>query len=186
MFGLFRSKRNEAQIERLNDAVMEQARQPRFYSSVGVADTLEGRFEMVVLHAFLLVRRLDREPEPGPEIAKDLTDAVFARFEIALRETGVSDIAVPKRMKKLASGYLGRAKAYSEALDKADELELARALGRNILGEDRPGGEIVTPSRQALALAGYVRASERSLEGLSLQQVLAPELSWPDIREQAA
>ena len=193
MFGLFRSKGNEAQIERLNDAVMEQARQPQFYASLAVKDTLEGRFEMVVLHAFLLVRRLDKEPEPGPEIAKDLTDAVFARFEIALRETGVSDIAVPKRMKKLASGYLGRARAYNDALDAADGLELARALARNVFGEDLPGddeglsgdGDQI-PSRQAVALANYVRASEHSLARLSLQQVLATELNWPDILEQAA
>ena len=177
MFGLFRRDRNNAPVERLNDAVMERARQPAFYQECGVPDTLEGRFEMVVLHGFLMVRRLDRGPQPGPDIARDLTDAMFARFEVALRETGVSDIAVPKRMKKLASGYLGRAGAYNEGLEGTGEGSLPLAIGRNILAE-----EGAVPSAHAEAIAGYVRILDERLAQSSVEDILALQLDWPDMR----
>jgi cytochrome b pre-mRNA-processing protein 3 len=176
MFGWFRRDRNAGQIERLNDAVMAQARQPFFYSDLEVPDTIEGRFEMVAVHAFLLVRRLDSGPEPGPDLARDLTDAIFSRFEIALRETGVSDIAVPKRMKKLASSYLGRAQAYGQGLAAENRDLLPTALARNILGID--DGQV---PEQSVIMASYVRAADDALARMPMEQVLMADVRWPDV-----
>ncbi|MCC2096827.1 MAG: ubiquinol-cytochrome C chaperone [Hyphomicrobiales bacterium] len=175
MFGFLRRDPNAALVERLNDVVMERARQPYFYADLGVADTLDGRFEMVCLHAALLVQRLNEAETPGPEIARDLTDAIFKRFEIALRETGVSDIAVPKRMKKLAANYLGRAQAYTVGLQSGEKSDLRTALARNVyLCED--AGE----AQFAPALAVYAHAVRDMLATSSLREILDNSVDWPD------
>lgn len=176
MFGFLRGDRNSVLVERLNDAIMDGARQPVFYTDLGVADTMDGRFEMVALHAALMVRRLDQAKEPGPALARDLTDAVFSRFEIALRETGVGDITVPKRMKKMASNYLGRAQAYGEGLEAEGSDLLQNAIARNICGED---GTAIPPA--ARTLSGYARAVEAALAATSLEDLLAGEVIWPSV-----
>jgi cytochrome b pre-mRNA-processing protein 3 len=175
MFGFLRRDPNAAVVERLNEAIVSRARQPVFYSDLGVADTLDGRFEMVCVHAVLVVQRLNDAEAPGPDIAGDLTDALFKRFEIALRETGVSDIAVPKRMKKLAANYLGRAQAYGEGLQSSNKDVLVSALARNVyLCEDSaeaPGAPV---------LAQYMRDVRVALAASALQDILDDVVQWPD------
>ncbi len=134
IFKLFRRNPNEALITRLHGEIMTHARNPVLFTDYGVADTPEGRFEMVALHVLMAVRRLNECPSPGPELAQDLTDAMFRHFDIAFREMGISDTTVPKRMKKFASAWLGRARAYGAALDAGDELALSEALARNVYG----------------------------------------------------
>jgi cytochrome b pre-mRNA-processing protein 3 len=175
MFGFLRRDPNAAMVERLNEAIVSRARQPVFYRDLGVADTLDGRFEMVCLHAVPVVQRLGEAEAPGPDIARDLTDALFKRFEIALRETGVSDIAVPKRMKKLAANYLGRAQAYREGLAADDGNVLVSSLARNVYlcedSADAPG---------ALVLAQYLRDVRMALAASTLQDILGASVQWPD------
>ncbi len=151
IFKLFRRNPNEALIDRLHGEIMAQARNPVLFTDYGVSDTPEGRFEMVALHVLMAVRRLNALPSPGPDLAQDLTDAMFQHFEIAFREMGVSDTTVPKRMKKFASSWLGRARAYGGALDAGDGEALSQALSRNVYGEDK-----IIP--QASRLARYIEA----------------------------
>ena len=175
MFGFLRRDPNAAMVERLNETIVSRARLPVFYSDLGVADTLDGRFEMVCLHAVLVVQRLSEAEAPGPDIAGDLTDALFKRFEIALRETGVSDIAVPKRMKKLAANYLGRAQAYCEGLATEDRNVLVSALARNVYlcedSADAPGAPV---------LAQYIRDVRAALAASTLKDILGDAVQWPD------
>jgi cytochrome b pre-mRNA-processing protein 3 len=133
------------------------------YERFGVPDTVEGRFESVTLHLILVLRRLRHLPSPADAVAQDLVDAFFRHLDGALRELAVGDLAVPKRMKKLAEAFNGRARAYDTALQRSDPDALARALGRNVLGRDEP----------AAALADYVLASEAGLAGLDLATIVS-------------
>ena len=100
----------------LYGAIVAQAKLPAFYLDYGVPDTVNGRFDMIVLHAALVLRRLSSEPAP----ARAVGQAIFARFcrdmDHSLREMGVGDLAVPKQMQRVAEAFYGRARAYEAAL----------------------------------------------------------------------
>ena len=128
---LFRRSANRQLIDRLSGEIVAAARDPVLFTENGIEDSLEGRFEAVTLHAVLVLRRLNRMDPPAPEIAQDLTDAIFSSFEIALREMGVGDISVPKRMKTIAGAFFGRAGAYDRAL-QGGAPGLDAALARNV------------------------------------------------------
>ena len=112
MLGLFRKNARRALIATLYERVATASRQPDLYLQLGVPDNLEGRFEALCLHMVLALRGLRRLPAPADDVAKDLTDAFFARPRCVLSEMGVGDAAIPKRMKKLAEAFYGRAGAY--------------------------------------------------------------------------
>jgi cytochrome b pre-mRNA-processing protein 3 len=114
-------------------ALMARAREPVFFARFGVADTLDGRFDLVALHAWLL---LDRLKEAHP-LSQALVDTIFTGFDEGLRELGAGDIGMGKRVKKLAAAFYGRLQAYGQAADlKALEAALVRNLYR---GEEIPG-----------------------------------------------
>ncbi len=152
---------------------MAAARQPAFFMQYGAADTVEGRFEVLSLIATLAISRMEALPAPGPAIAQDATDALFRHFDIALREIGVGDVSIPKKMKKMAQGYLGRASAYRAALD--DEAGLARAIARNVLGNEARAGDA-----QSLLFARYARAQAAAFEALDIETVLNGPLAFID------
>ncbi len=129
--GLFRSSDNRILIYRLHGEIVAAARNRALFTDYEIEDTFEGRFEAITLHAVLVLRRLNAMPCPAPEMAQDLVDALFHHFEIALRELGVGDIAVPKRMKTLAEAFVGRSAAYEFALSEGRD-SLAAALARNV------------------------------------------------------
>ncbi|MDP4023624.1 ubiquinol-cytochrome C chaperone family protein [Methylobacterium sp. NEAU 140] len=164
--GLFRRGGDRRRIvAALHAAVSASARRPGLYTGLGVPDTVEGRFEALCLHAILLLRRLDRLPPPAADIAQDLVDSVFAQLDASLRELGVGDLGVGKRMKKLGAAFYGRAAGYDAALAAADDAALAAALARNVLGG--------APDGDAAALAAYVRAADAALAGADLDALLA-------------
>jgi cytochrome b pre-mRNA-processing protein 3 len=156
-------------VATLYERVATASRNPGLYTRLGVPDTLEGRFEALSLHMILALRALRKLPEPAGEIAKDLTDALFRDLDSSLREMGVGDTVVPKRMKKLASAFYGRAHAYDAVLDAGDEAGLAEALGRNVQGGDDP----------AHALARYVLAADRHIQRSDLDTILDKGIDYP-------
>jgi cytochrome b pre-mRNA-processing protein 3 len=129
---------------------------------------LEGRFETLTLHAALVLRRLNRMPSPGPEIAQDLTDSLFRFLDSAVRETGVGDSGLRKRMRSIAEAFLGRAAAYDKALNSGMK-EIAATLARNVY--DGRGD----PDR----LARYVEVAGRSLDNVSLEALMAGPVPFP-------
>jgi cytochrome b pre-mRNA-processing protein 3 len=144
-------------VTRLHAVVAAHARLPAFFlPPYGAADTFEGRFEVLTLIAGLLLTRLNAAPAPGPAIAQELADAIFSAFDDALREVGVSDVGVPKKMKKLARAFMGRGGAYAEAAAQVDagqvDAALTDALSRNVLS----GGD-------AAAFAAYYRRAKAEL-----------------------
>ena len=172
-FGLFgRRRKNRDVIERLYKAVVERSRSVTFYQTIGVPDTLEGRFELLTLHMTLISRRLKALPSPGPDMSQDLVDLTFAQFETALREIGVGDISIPKRMKVMASAYLGRASAYDEALRKNEAGLLAEALARNLFGNAEK------PSNAVEKVTNYVIQSSQALENAVIGDFYSAKLPF--------
>jgi cytochrome b pre-mRNA-processing protein 3 len=161
IFGLFRGAPNRRLIERLHDEIVAAARDPVLFTDHRIADDVDGRFESLALHAALVLRRLNLLQAPGPEIAQDLTDALFRHFDAALREMGVADISVPKQMKTLAEAFLGRSNAYHQALGEGHGA-LCAALARNVYAG----------RREAERLACYVEALDGALSAQTLAELL--------------
>jgi cytochrome b pre-mRNA-processing protein 3 len=166
---LFRRSANRQLIDRLSGEIVAAARDPVLFTEYGIDDSQEGRFEAVTLHAVLVLRRLNRMDEPAPEIAQDLTDAIFRSFEIALREMGVGDLGVPKRMNAIAGAFFGRAAAYDMALCGGAPA-LKAALARNVYdGRNNPD-----------RLARYVEVANKALAEASLEAFTLGPLPFPE------
>lgn len=165
MLRLLRRNRHEAAGRALYEAAVAAARAPWFYLVPGVPDTLDGRFDLVGIHASLLVRRLLRERPPGPALAQAVFDAMFSDMDVNLREMGVSDLVVGKRVRAMWEAFHGRAAAYGAALDARDAAALTRAVARNVW---RLGPEAPPPAGAAL-VAEQMLAEEATLAGQPLE-----------------
>lgn len=161
-FGLFRGATNRPLIDRLHREIVEAARDPVLFLAYGIGDDVEGRFESLALHAAILLRRLNRLPAPGPEIAQDLADALFRQFDVALREMGIADMGIARRMKTIAEAFLGRTAAYDRAL-REGHAAVCAALSRNVYGG----------RRKAERLALYAEALVAALDGVTLAELMA-------------
>jgi cytochrome b pre-mRNA-processing protein 3 len=165
---LFGHPSNRLVIDRLHGEIVAAARDPVLFTEFGIEDTFEGRFESVVLHASLVLRRLRSLPAPGPDVAQDLADALFRHFEVALREIGIGDSSVPKRMKGLAEAFLGRGLAYDEAL-RGSAADLAAALKRNVYAGRKEGEP----------LAAYVAALDAALAAAPIEVFIKGPVPFP-------
>jgi cytochrome b pre-mRNA-processing protein 3 len=171
---LFGRRRNVNRVvaDRLYEQIVAAARQPAFYSDWGVADTPLGRFEMLSLHMFLFLHRTRRDAAPLGDLAQQITDDFFTDVDHSLRELGIGDLGVPKRMKKLAKMFYGRAMAYGEAVDAKDAAALAEALRRNV----RPDA---AEWPQAPLLAAYVLEADAALAAQDAGEILAGRVEFP-------
>src|SRR5262245_1412590 len=138
-------------------AAVAQARQPAFYAQQGVPDTVDGRFELVALHVFLVLQRLKAEPQAAP-FAQGLFDTMFGDMDRNLREMGVGDLSVGKKVKAMAQGLYGRIAAYETGLTEGDAA-LQGALRRNLYGT-LPDAAAPTEAQLA-AMAAYLRTSSQ-------------------------
>jgi cytochrome b pre-mRNA-processing protein 3 len=125
-------KRDVDPSENLYGAIVAAARQEKFHADWSVPDTLDGRFDMLVLHMVLVLDRLHALGKPAETLAQALTDRFFADMDAALREVGVGDLTVGKKVRKMAEAFYGRAAAYRKALAAGDEAALTQAIARNI------------------------------------------------------
>lgn len=124
-------------IDTIYGVIVAQARQPVFYTRYGVPDTVEGRFDMIVLHLFLYIRRVGGSGFEGGA-AQPLFDRFCIDLDGNLREMGVGDLTVPKRMQKFAEAFYGRSAAYEKALGAGDSNAATLAIGRNVFGQETP------------------------------------------------
>ena len=170
LFGRWRNS-NQDVVDSLYERIVAAARQPVFYSHWNVPDTPLGRFEMLSLHMFLFLHRCRREAALR-DIAQQLTDTFFTEVDHSLRELGIGDTGVPKRMKKLARMFYGRAQSYGEAIDAGDDVALARALARNVLPEASEWPE-------ATLLASYVLEADSGLAAQSAPEIAAGRVDFP-------
>jgi cytochrome b pre-mRNA-processing protein 3 len=153
-------------IEAIYGMIVTQAREPVFYRELGVSDTVNGRFDMLLLHLWIVLQRL-KSAEDGTELSQALFDHFCIDMDDNLREMGVGDLTVPKRMQAFGEAFYGRSAAYDRALAEGSEA-LAQALCKNILN-----GEGIEKARQ---LARYTKAAIMALAGAD--DVALLQASW--------
>jgi cytochrome b pre-mRNA-processing protein 3 len=151
---------------------VEAARRPILFAELGIPDTMDGRYEMVSLHVYLVLRRLKRDHRATAAVAQALFDRMFMDFDEALREAGAGDLGVGRRVKQMATGFYGRIAAYDAGLDGGD---LDEALRRNAYGTVQPPPEAVA------RLARYARAVDEALAAQSIAELAAGRVTFPDI-----
>ncbi|MEX2649525.1 MAG: ubiquinol-cytochrome C chaperone family protein [Alphaproteobacteria bacterium] len=170
LIGRLRARRERA--HRLYTALVQQARSPAFYRDLGVPDTLDGRFDLIVLHAFLVVRRLRGIAGEGSPLGQAVFDVMMADMDQGLRALGVGDLGVGRRIKAMSQAFMGRCAAYDEACRSGTE-SLALALERNLY---RSGS--AAPSRAARVVARYVDESGARLASLADEDVVEARLRF--------
>jgi cytochrome b pre-mRNA-processing protein 3 len=151
--------------------VVEQARQPVFFTDYGVPDTLDGRFELICLHAFLYLYRLKAERPQANRLCQNFFDRMFADFDLSLREMGAGDLSVGKQVKRMARAFYGRILAYEEGL-AGNDAALDAALARNLFGT------LAGSPPAARAMAAYIRDVVRGLRRQSAAELLAGHISF--------
>jgi cytochrome b pre-mRNA-processing protein 3 len=158
--------------EALYGQAVEQARRPEFYTRLGVPDSANGRFEIYSLHVLLLLRRLKGAGEPGAQTAQVLFDTFISSLDDALREQGVGDLSVGKKMRKLGEAFYGRVKSYDEALEALPDMEALRVLVARTVCAD--GGN-------ADGITAYAACGAEALAGLGDEDVLNGKIRWPEV-----
>lgn len=153
---IFRRRSAHPPARLLYEGVVAQARRPEFYEQAGVPDSVDGRFELVALHCFLLLRRLRVEGEATARLRQGVFDWMFADMDASLRELGAGDLGVGRRVKHMARGFYGRIAAYDRGLDHGGSM-LPDALRRNLYGTVDP------PPALVAAMADYVQAAAARL-----------------------
>lgn len=168
---LFRPRPAVVAGRRLYTSAAAQARQPAFYAAMGAPDTVEGRFELYTLHVALVLRRLKGQGGQAAETAQAVFDAYVRGLDDALREMGVGDLSVGKKMRKLGEAFYGRVRRYDEALTVLpDRAPLEAMLARTVLMGEAGGVQ---------AVADYAVRAMDMLEGQALGDLLEGDAQWP-------
>lgn len=154
-------------------ALVARARNPFFYTQMQVPDTLDGRFEMIVLHLFLLQHRLLQETNntAATEFARQLSEAFFDDMDRSVRELGVADTGVSKRIKRMGKAYHGALQSYAAGLN--DPVALRAALARNLYGTIEKGDVVVLD-----AMAEFIHAELASLAAVPVDTLLSGAYAW--------
>ncbi len=156
-----------AASRRLHAAAAAQGRTPALYLDMGAQDTIEGRFEMLTLHVILLVDRLKDTPE-AEDLRQALFDVYLRDLDGALREMGVGDLSVGKKMRKLGEAFYGRARAYDTAFKALPDLAaLSEVVSRTALAD-----------ADGVALAAYVAGTRQALAAQDVAALLAGDVAW--------
>jgi cytochrome b pre-mRNA-processing protein 3 len=165
VFGLFKSHKHSKVAHILYSSILAQARLPVFYTDFGVQDTIDGRFDMIVLHAHILFNRLKDSPVKDQEISQAVFDLMFADMDQNLRELGVGDVGVSKRIKVMAEAFYGRANAYTDAMKEQDNCQLIEALRRNLYRNSEVNNKQIT------SISFYVRDQVAHLKSQELSKL---------------
>lgn len=153
----------------LYGAIVTGARQPAFYSGCGVEDTPEGRYELIALHLFLVIERLKGGGAQADRVAQRVLEAFVTDMDDCMREMGVGDLSVGKKVKRSAAGLYERFASYRKALT-VSEADLAEQIGGFVPGKV-----------DAAVLARYVTASAQDLRRRSLDDVLNGQVHFPGL-----
>jgi cytochrome b pre-mRNA-processing protein 3 len=168
---LSRTPPHQRHAEALYASAVDQARNPDFYSRMGVPDAVDGRFDMIALHVFMLLRRLKGGDAACEKTAQALFDAMFEDMDRGLRELGAGDLGVGRRVKAMAKAFYGRISAYEQGLAGDDEA-LTEAVQRNVFRGDAGARAF------AATLASYIRGQVRELERQRLTDLLDGKVTF--------
>lgn len=166
----FRKNRLSAPVYAVYNAIVAQSRHEIFYAQWGVPDTLTGRFDMISLHMAMVFRRLKQDEEETKDFAQALFDCFFFDMDRSLREMGVGDLSVGKRIEKMGSLFYGMLASLNAALDGGDAEELEAVILRNIVD-----GQKSETSRQ---FAAYINQLEDQLRNQPAGAIVAGELTF--------
>ncbi len=158
----------EGQLYAVYNAIVAQSRQTHFYADWAVPDTVTGRFDMISLHMCVLFRRLRPAPGESKDFAQDLFDLFFKDMDRSLRELGVSDVGVPKKIEKMGNLFYGLLEKVTFSLDSDDQSGLAATINRNVFDEDKPD--------EAVKLADYLFEFAAELDKQPLAEIKAGNL----------
>ena len=173
IFQLFRRNDRAGTIRALYGAIVAQARRPAFYLDYGVPDNVEARFDMIALHVILFFRRVRADRDSIRALGQPVFDAFCRDMDHNLREMGVSDVGIPRKMRGLGEAYYGRATTYDRALSAPGDEALVAALSKNVFATDLvPAG--------AFRLASYVREAVRRLDRQDGDALATAVLDFPD------
>ncbi len=168
-------RRGRAAASALYVRIVEAARHEHFYRERGVPDTLDGRFELLALHTVLVCRRLATEGEAGAVQGQHLFDVMIEDLEVNLRELGVNDPSLGRRIKEMARAFYGRRDAYAAALDRGERGALEQAVARNLYGTTQPVQDNVAWA------ADYIERTAGMLAGQSLPAIVAADVRFPEL-----
>jgi cytochrome b pre-mRNA-processing protein 3 len=175
MFGAFRAR---AALRRkageIYGAIVTQARRPAFYAILGIPDTPAGRYEMIVLHLFLVLERLRAEGLRATVLQRTLIETFVEDMDDSLRELGTGDVVVGKKVRRATAGFYERSKDYRDALGAGDAGALERAIVRHGLASE---GD----PQASRALSAYVRAAAHALAAQGGPELLAGRLSLEEV-----
>jgi cytochrome b pre-mRNA-processing protein 3 len=172
ILSLLKARRSGKACRAVYEAIVAAARHPKPYAEWGVPDTLDGRFDMITLHAVLVMERLQGAGDEARQLAQALADEVFADMDRSLREMGVGDMSVGKKVHIMAEVFYGRAFAYRAALEAEDAKSLAEVIARNVFAGD--------DSRGACPLAIHALSVRRHLQAGEVAGILAGKLDFPE------
>ena len=160
------------QADGLYVALVAQARNPVFYAEMAVPDSFDGRFELVVLHVYALTRGLDGRGEAMAELSRMVMESMIDDMDRTLREIGVGDMSVGRKVKQMAAAFYGRASAYDRALAGNAE-DLRASMIRNVYAGEGPGEEVVD------RLAEYLRRALGAVVQSSDEDAIAGRIAFP-------
>jgi len=160
-------------VAAIYDTVMRQSRSPELYLEMSVPDTVDGRFDLLAVHMHMVLRRIKDQGDSAQIMGQKLFDAMFRDMDTQLREIGIGDMGIGKRIKKMAQGFYGRMESFDVGLDSEDESILSAALERNVYRHGLP------EHPEALTrLAAYVRAQHGHIESQTIDDIVAGKLSF--------
>lgn len=160
----------------LYGSIVAQAREPAFYGRYGVPDSVDGRFDLIILHVFLVMNRLKQEPARSADLSQALFDLLFLDMDQSLREMGVGDVGVGKRIKTMVQAFYGRISAYESGLAEGEEA-LKAALQRNLFGT------VTVSSAQLGAVTQYITAVVSRLALQEMDQLLLGAVEFGPLAE---
>ncbi|HTJ59433.1 MAG TPA: ubiquinol-cytochrome C chaperone family protein [Devosiaceae bacterium] len=169
ILSLFRKSTAAEPVYTAYAAIVAQSRQPRFYAEWGVPDTVTGRFDMISLHLALLLRRLRNEGAGAKEFSQALFDLFFKDMDRSLRQMGAGDLAVPKKIQKMADLFYGLLANLDTALATESAAEVEGVLARNVYGDVAGSG--------AALLAHYIIAESKRLADVPASEIMAGRLT---------
>lgn len=171
------TRKARAAAEGLYTGLVEQSRNPALYTEFDVPDTLDGRIDLLAVHLFLVLDRLERIEGSG-HVGQELVDTMIADLDRNLREMGVGDLGVGKRVQAMAKAIYGRLEAYQIAVGREDALEaVSEALQRNVYRRDGKPDDAVT------GLARYVLRQRSHLDDIGGDAMLSGKVSFADAVE---
>jgi cytochrome b pre-mRNA-processing protein 3 len=174
-----RAARKEA-AEKIYDAIVAQSRNPAFYLRCGVPDTLSGRFDMLVIHMFVVLQILKLGGREGQLLAQEIVEAFIREMDTMVRDLGVSDRNVPKEVRKIAQLFYGQLLAYSTALQRNDTKGLASEVWKSF----QSGEGAASASIAADSISTYMRQAIKNIQEMPLNMLLQGNIRFPEIAAQ--